>query len=148
MDLEIQGAGQPRTYFDVTVRYSVPGDAEGLAAARAHDGAINRKAEGDKRSRYPDGQTPWRVVPLALETCGRHGRTALRHLRKLARVRAQQLSDAGEEAGRAASALTQRWGAELSVALHRATARQLRSALGTDLAAAAAAKKLAEEAAG
>ena len=149
LDLEVQGAGLPRTFFDVTVRYSVPGDAEGLAAAAARDGAVNRKAEADKRSRYPAGQTPWRVVPLAIETCGRHGLSALRHLRKLARSRAQQLRQAGdEEAARAASALVQRWGAELSVALHRATARQVRGALGEGLATASPARELAEEACG
>ena len=67
-------------------------------------------------------------------------------MRQLARDRAQQLGDdAGAEA--AAGALTRRWGAELSVALHAATARQLRSALGRERALAAGAA-LADELAG
>eukprot|EP00969_Alexandrium_andersonii_P235276 10387284-Alexandrium_andersonii.AAC.1 len=77
--------------MDVTVRYSVPGDAEHLAAAAGRDGAVNAVAEADKRRRYPEGRAAWPVIPLALETCGRHGRTALRHLRTLARGSAQQL---------------------------------------------------------
>ena len=35
LDLEAQGSGS-RTFFDVTVRYSVPGDAEGSALRRTH----------------------------------------------------------------------------------------------------------------
>ena len=138
LDLEAQAPGCPRQLADITVRYSVPGDAEKLAAAAQRDGAVNAEAEGDKRRRYPAGRAPWAVLPLALETGGRHGRAALRHLRMLARDLAQGL---GEEEGSSAvaGALTRRWGAELSVALHGATARQLRSSLGGDRAVGAAA---------
>ena len=64
------------------------------------------------------------MLPLALETGGRHGRAALRHLRQLAAVVEEDRAEA------VCSALCRRWGAELSVALHRATARQLRSSVG------------------
>ena len=89
-----------------------------------------REAEADKRRRYPDGQTPWRVVPLAVETFGRHGLSSLVHLRKLARTAAVQLGVDGD-AEAAASALVARWGARLSAALHRANAARLRSCLGS-----------------
>ena len=51
---------------------------------------------------------------------------------------AQPLGD-DEAAPAAAGALMARWGRERSVALHRATARQLRTALGADRAGRAAA---------
>ena len=101
---------------------------------------MNAAAEADKRRRYPEGQAPWRMVPLALESAGRHGKAALQHLRTLAREQAALLED--EEgtgaADAAAGQLVARWGRELSVALQRATARQLRTALGVDRAAGAA----------
>jgi len=139
LDLEVQSAACPRLFLDVTVRYSVPGHAARLTAASAHDGAVNREAEAEKRARYPDGCTPWKVLPLALETCGRHGPGALKHLRKLAREKA---SNQAEDSEAAAAGLVQRWAARLSVALHRATARQLRSALGADQTAASTAAEL------
>ena len=146
LDLEAQRGDVPRLYADVTVRYSVPGEARALAAAADGDGAVNADAEGDKRRRYAPHRAPWPMLPLALETGGRHGLQALRHLRWLARDQAQALGD-GPAAAAAASALARRWGAELSVALHKATARQLRAAVGGG-AAAEAAGRLAAELAG
>ena len=131
MDLEARSAEVPRLYLDVTVRRAVPGSGPRLARAAALDGAVNHEAEADKRSRCPDGRAPWRGVPFALESYGRLGRTALLHLRKLARAQAQRLD---EGADTAASALTLRWGCRLSVALHRANAEGLRTALGVDAA--------------
>jgi len=75
LDLEVRSARQPRTLLDVTVRHAVPGDAARLAAAASRGGAVNAEAEGDKRRRYPSGRTPWRLVPLAHDTYGRHGAT-------------------------------------------------------------------------
>ena len=66
---------------------------------------------------------------MATETGGRHGRTALLHLRKLARKQAAKLEEGGDAA---ASALLQRWGDWLSCALHRANAKVLQAALGTE----------------
>ena len=129
LDLEARSAEVPRLYLDVTVRHAVPGSGPRLARAAALDGAVNREAEADKRSRYPDGRAPWRVVPFALETHGRLGRTALLHLRKLARAQAQRLDEGADEA---TSSLLLRWGCRLSVALHRANAENLRTALGTE----------------
>ena len=127
-------------YFDVTVRYSVPGDAAALAAAAGRDGAVNAEAEADKKRRYPSGRAPWGMVPLALETGGRHGQAALRHLRELARGEAALLGEA--DAPAAAGALVTRWGRELSASQHRAKARQLRTALGADRAGASRAAEL------
>ena len=127
LDLEVRSAEEPRTFFDVTVRYSVPGGAADLAAAAAHDGAVNRQAEADKRARYPRGRTPWRTVPLAVETCGRHGLAALRHLRRLAR---QQAASSPEGDVETTGALVRRWGCRLSVALQRSNVARLRNALG------------------
>ena len=76
-----------------------------------------------------------------METYGRHGRVALRYLRKLARKQAAKLEEGGEEA---AGALVARWGRWLSVALHLATARNLRVSLGDD-AGRARGQRLAEE---
>ena len=144
LDIEVQRADVPRLYLDVTVRYCVPGDDAGLAAAAGRSGAVNAAAEADKRRRYAPGRTPWGMVPLALETGGRHGPAALRHLRQLARDEAALLGE--EAAPAAASALMSRWGKELAVALHKATARQLRTALGADRAGRAAALRAAEAA--
>ena len=129
LDLEVRSAEAPRTFFDVTVRYAIPGDASRLRAAEVRGGAVAAEAEANKRRRYPDGQTPWRVVPLATETGGRHGRTALQHLRKLARKRAERLDEGAEEA---VSAMVQRWGAWLACALQRANAKVLKEALGSE----------------
>ena len=117
----------------------MPADVDALRAAAGRDGAVNAAAEADKHRRYPARQAPWRMVPLALETAGRHGQAALQHLHGLAREQAALLA-AGDEAEAAALAgqLVARWGRELSVALHRATARQLRTALGADGAGRAA----------
>ena len=51
LDLEVRSATVPRLYFDVTVRHSVPGGAQLLAAAAGRDGAVNLEAEGEKRRR-------------------------------------------------------------------------------------------------
>ena len=123
----VRSAELPRAFYDVTVRHSVPGGADRLAAAAQHPGAVNREAEGDKARRYPDHRSPWRVVPLAAETCGRLGPAALRHLRSLARTQAARLP---EDDGEAASALVLSWGYRLSVALQRANAELLRTSLG------------------
>ena len=129
LDLEVRSATVPRLFFDVTVRHSVPGGAQLLTAAAGRDGAVNHDAEGEKRRRYPEGRTPWRAVPLALETCGRHGAAALKHLRSLAKQRAERLDEGGDWAS---SELVLRWGCRLSVALQRSNARRLRSALGDE----------------
>ena len=85
LDLEVRSAQQPRLFLDVTVHHTAPGDTTRLARAADSDGAVNQEAENEKRGRYPPGQTPWKVVPLALETYGRHGKVALKHLRSLAK---------------------------------------------------------------
>ncbi len=141
LDLEVRTAAAPKTFFDVTVRHSVPGDAPRLAAAASTAGAVAKEAEGDKRRRYPDGRCPFRAVPLATETFGRHGRAALRHLRELARARAEALDEGGEHA---ASALLQRWACRLSCALQRANAERLRTSLGAERGGAELAAELAE----
>ena len=133
LDLEVRTATAPRTFFDVTVRYSVPGNAQRASVAASRDGAVAKEAEATKKARYPDGQTPWRCVPLATETFGRHGGQALKHLRELAKAKVAGLDDGAE---RAAGALVQRWGAQLAVALHRANAAVLWAALRPERVAA------------
>ena len=91
---------------------------------------MNKEAEQEKRGRYPAAQAPWKLLPLALETYGRHGREALRHLRLLAKKRAQALDEGSDQA---ASALVLRWACRLSVALHRENARNLRRSVGVNL---------------
>ena len=124
LDLEVQSGECPRTFFDVTVRH-LPGNADRLRTASRNDGSVNAEAEADKRSRYPEGVAPWRVVPLAHETCGRVGPSALAHLKKLARAEVAKVG--GDEAWGSHSLLVRR-GARLSVALHRANARAVRRA--------------------
>ena len=131
LDLEARGADVPRLYVDVTVHHAVPGDSDRLARAAATDGAVNLEAEAAKRARYPDGRTPWRVVPFAVETYGRLGRAALLQLRRLARAQAERL---GEDAAGVASTLVVRWACRLSVALQRANAEALQRCLGADAA--------------
>ena len=135
----------PRLYVDVTVRHGVPGDAARLATAAGQDGAATREAEADKRARYPDGRTPYRVLPFALETFGRFGKAALLHLRGLAKQQAQRLDEDGADA---ASALTLRWGCRLSVALQRANATNVRRAIGDDVLRGTQKRVLAAEIAG
>ncbi len=127
MDVEVQAAARPRLFFDVTVRHGTPGAADRLRAAAVRDGAVNAEAEADKKARYPDGVTPWEAVPVAVETYGRFGRAALRHLKTLARAEVAKLG--GDEVW-GVHALLQRWCSRLSVALHRANARAIRCALG------------------
>ena len=135
----------PKLYLDVTVRHAVGNDQARLQRAACQDGAVNTEAEADKSGRYPALRSPFKALPLALETFGRHGHTALRYLRRLARNQAATLEEAGADA---TSALVSRWGRWLSVALHRATARNLRAALGGDGLRRAHSRALAEDFAG
>ena len=64
--MEARSAEVPRLYLDVNIRHALSGSGPRLARAAAHDGAVNREAEADKRFRFPDGRAPWRVVLFAL----------------------------------------------------------------------------------
>ena len=123
--MEVQTAGQPRLFFDLTVRHGVPGTEEGLRAAAQTAGFVNNSAELDKKRRYPEGVTPWRALPVAVETFGRLGRAGLADLRELARA---ETAKVGGDAVWTTHAFLQRWCARLSVALHRANARALLTA--------------------
>ena len=116
-----------------------------LARAAREDGATNAEAEGDKRDRYPSERCVHQVLPLALETYGRHGRTAVRYLRKLARNHAATLEKGSEHT---ASGLVARWGRWFSVALHRATARNVRASVGDEVGRRDRGRALAAELAG
>jgi hypothetical protein len=142
LDLEVRSAEVPKLYLDVTVRHAVGNDQGRVRRAARVDGATNAEAEADKADRYPPDRSPYKAVPLAMETYGRQGLAALRYLRKLARKQAAKLDEGGEEA---AGALVARWGRWLSVALHRATARNLRASLGDEDAGRARGQRLAEE---
>ena len=131
LDLDVRSPEVPRLLLDVTARHGVPGDEARLKSAADYDGAVNVEAERDKHTRFPAGRAPWRMLPLAVETYGRLGRTALLHLRKLARRRAQGLAEGGDSA---VSCLVLRWGCRLSVALHRGNAANLQRSLGADVA--------------
>ena len=113
--------------MDVTARHPVPVDRGRLARAANNDGATSKEAEGNKESRYPAARCPHKVLALALETCGRHGKTSLKHLRKLARQHANKLEEGADDA---VGALVERWGRRLSVALHKANCANLRRSLG------------------
>lgn len=145
LDLEVRSAEVPKLYLDATVRHAVGNDEARLQRATRQDGATNAEAEHDKRERYPPERSPYLALPLALETYGRHGRAALRHLRRLARNQAARLEDDGDAA---AGALVSRWGCWISVALHRATAHNLRADLGDEKARRARGVTLAAELAG
>ena len=114
LDLEAHSAEMPCMNLDVTVPHAVPGSGPRSARTAAHDGAANREAEADKHTRYLVGRALWRAVPFALESYGQLGRTALLHLRKLARAEAHWLEEGADEA---TGALTLRWGGRISVAL-------------------------------
>ena len=90
---------------------------------------MNKAAENTKDQRYPAERTPWKEAPLTLETYRRHGREALKYLRKLAWKQAGGLEEGGEQA---ASHLVLRWGCRLSMALHQANAANLHRCLGAD----------------
>ena len=129
LDLEVSSASCPRLFFDVTVRHSVPGNAERHRTASRQDGVVAAEAETDKRARYPEGVAPWRALPLAHETYGRLGPCAVRHLKLLAREEAAR-AGADDEDGWGARNLAARWGARLSVALHRANVAAVLGASG------------------
>ena len=131
----------PRLFLDVTVRHGVPGCQHRVAQAANHSGSVNSEAEFDKQVRYPARRSPWRMVPLALETYGRLGRQNLRHLRSLARTQAARLD---EDSAAAAGVLLQRWSRRISVALHRANYRNLRSSLGVAAMSAQLQRQLAD----
>ncbi len=126
--LEVRNAEVPRLYLDVTVRHPVTSDAARLRRNADDEWATNKEAEGDKRSRYPAERCPYKALPLATETFGRHGRETLQYLRKLARKQASRLE---EDSDAVRSSLVLRWGCRLSVALHRANAANLRRCLGS-----------------
>lgn len=130
LDLQAEHVSAPLLFMDVTVRHGVPGDTARLRAAAATDGAVASEAEGDKRRRYPSEGVPFRCIPLAMETYGRLGPAALRHLRWLARGVGASGPASGDTSEWVAHAQVQAWGARLSVALHKANARNLRSAVG------------------
>ena len=144
LDLEVRSAEVPKLYLDVTVRHAVGTDQARLQRAAQQEGATNAEAESDKHERYPPQRSPYPALPLALETYGRHGRAALRHLRKLARAQAARLENEGDGEA-AAGLLVARWGRWLSVALHRANARGLRAALGGETARRARGEQLAAD---
>ena len=125
--MEIQGPEVPRLFFDVTVRHGVPGCTTRSQLAVTANSTVNSEAEADKKERYPGHRCPWRMVPFAVETYGRMGTSALRHLRKLARSQAAGFD--GQERTVTASLLS-RWGSRISVALHRANVRNVRRSLG------------------
>ncbi len=127
LDLEVRSAWVPKLFLDVTVHHDVPGGGDRLARAARTNGAVNLEAEREKESRYPAARAPYKVVPLALETYGRHGQQAPKYLRKLARKKAEALEEGDDEA---VSALVLRWGCQLSVALQRANAANLRRSFG------------------
>ena len=45
-----------------------------------------KEAELDKHLRHPAAHTPYKLLPLALGTYGRHGREAPQHVRLLERA--------------------------------------------------------------
>ena len=98
-----------------------------MRTASRNNGAVNAETESDKHARYPEGLMPWRAISLAHETFGRIGPQAISHLKKLAKEAVAMMG--GEEVW-GAHTLLARWGARLSMALHRASARLLRSAWG------------------
>ena len=142
LDLEVRSAEVPKLYLDVTVRHPVGNDLARLDRAARRDGATNDEAAADKRERYPQRRSPCQALPLALETYGRHGRTALRYLRRLARKQAERAEEGSENA---AGALVARRGRWLSVALHRANARNFRAALSGEEARRARGERLAAD---
>ena len=127
LDQEVRSAWVPKLFLDVTVHHGVPSAGVRLAKAARSNSAANLEAEREKECRYPAERAPYKVVPLALETYGRHGQQALNHLRKLARQKAEALDEGGDEA---VSGLVLRWGCQPSVALQRANAANLRRSLG------------------
>ena len=73
------------------------------------------------------------MVPIALETYGRVGNRAIKFVRQLAR---EQTAQVGGDEVWGPHNLIARWGARLSVALHRANAANVRMAASTGGAAA------------
>ncbi len=109
------------------------------------DAGLPGESDDRRVDLYPDGRTLWRVVPFALETYGRLGRSALAHLHRLARDRASNLEEGGDAA---ASALVVHWSARHSTALHRANAAKIKHALGTQDVVAGLRVELVADAAG
>ena len=69
------------------------------------------------------------MLPLALETYGRLGKGALKHLQELARGLCAEAGTGAEQWAAVAQLVT--WGVRLSIDLHKANARNARFALGS-----------------
>ena len=95
-DLEVRSAEVPKLFLDITIRHVLVNDAGRPQRAAQEDGATNAEAEADERDRYPAGRCFHALKTLVLETFRRHGRTAPKHLRKLARKQAETLDEGAE----------------------------------------------------
>ena len=71
-------------FFDIAARHGHPWRCRAPRGRRRQDGSVNADAGAEKRTRYPDGVTPWKAVPVVFETFGRSGRAALVHLKRRA----------------------------------------------------------------
>jgi len=132
LDLSVEGGpGGPLRYADVVVPHPV-GDTNTPEAAR-RDGAAAHKAEGTKYTRY--GR---RVLPLAVESYGRWGSTALTWWRQLAKQVALADPALAHQGRWAIPALLHRWWAEIGVALQTANAEGVLASLGREGGAGAA----------
>ena len=129
LDIETRDHSGARTFIDVTIRHSIPGDSRRLQQAARCSYAVNSEAEKIKHLRYPSSAgVPGKMLPFAMVTFGGFGREAHSFLRSLARLQAQR---AESDQRLTAAALIARWAARLAVPLHRANVRCLSSALGT-----------------
>ncbi|CAK0795294.1 unnamed protein product [Prorocentrum cordatum] len=116
LDLEAQSGDCPQMLADVAVGYGFLGDARALAATADADGALAAEGDAEECRQCPGRRAPWPVLPLAHETASRPGRAA----------RGAWATAPGPKRPRSGA------GAGQGVALHRATARQLRSAFGQE----------------
>ena len=107
LDIETRDHSGARTFIDVTIRHSIPGDSRRLQQAARCSNVVNSEAEKIKHLRYPSSAgVPGKMLPFAMVTFGGFGREAHLFLSSLARLQAQR---AESDQRLAASALIARW---------------------------------------
>ena len=127
--------GDLPTHFDVVVHASARQQNSEWHVARA--GVTVNTAEKRKRSVWGAdalSRCPARIAPLAWETQGRWGKTAVEELTRLAKIRAAIVHEPGVEASALATASLRRWRRRLSVTLQRGNAQAFLACSGTPAA--------------
>ena len=136
LDLRISTLGDPNGFVDVTIRHPVLWEGgQGYAGPRTRrnaqaPGGAAARGEQAKRDRYQGAGAGRRLVPIAIETYGRWGGTALDSIRRATRSFVEGDQDGEERNDWGRSRVAQLWGGAISIALQNANADCITHAYG------------------